>query len=374
MEYFEQLRIKWSYVTHLVDRTKVAGLLPPVAEMNPGSLVLGRVLVVGKHRDIEGVNGRRQMLFPGDVFAGVLGHRYATDQFEGTAHCSGATGHILGIGGVCGEVVTKNTKMVDPTTVEWLGRLAGPDGQPLNLREFCLRPERGAATSHPMTILSVGASMNSGKTTLAAHLIRFLSGLGRRVAAAKLTGTACRKDLGMFEDAGAVRVLDFTHCGHPSTAGASREELLAIPADLRAELLTDQPDYIVYEIADGLVQRETRILLEEPEFREAVDAVTFAGADGLSCESGVRMLRALGCKVLAAGGIVSSSPLGIAEVEAATGVSCLSSEMILTGVMKKEVLRQLLRAPAARRRARGMIPSGGDPAPDDKPTAPEARR
>src|SRR5262245_28153893 len=167
MEYHERVKIKWSYVTHPVDRTRIAGLLPPIDEVNPGSLVLARVLVVGKHREIEGASGRRHVLFPGDVLVGALGHRYATDQYEGRARCSGSMGHILSIGGVCGEVATKNTKVVDPTTVEWLGRLAGTDGRPLNLREFRLRPKREVGKRHPMTILSVGASMNSRKTTMA---------------------------------------------------------------------------------------------------------------------------------------------------------------------------------------------------------------
>lgn len=331
MESFENARIKWPYVTHLLDRRRVVGLLPPVEESNPGGLVLARVLAIGKHKDLETVHGRKLTLFPGDVFVGALGNRYATDQFEARAYCSGTDGHIVGIGGVCGEVVSKNSKMPEPTRIEWLGRLAGSDGAPLNLRDFRIAPPRRHDSRRPTTILSVGASMNSGKTTTAAYIVRALSTEGYRVGAAKLTGTACRKDPGVIEDAGATRVLDFTHYGFPSTAGCSLEELLSIARDARGTLLEDDPHFIVYEIADGIFQRETRMMLHDQRFRESVDAVTFAAPDSLSCECGARLLRSMGYRVAALSGLVSASPLGIAEVEAATGLPCLSVERILDG-------------------------------------------
>ena len=113
----------------------------------------------------------------------------------------------------------------------------------------------------------------------------------------------------------------------------SRRELLQIAADLRATLIAERADFLVYEIADGLFQRETRMLLEEPSFRETIDAVTFAGPDPLSIESGVRLLRELGYNVVAAAGMVANSRLGIAEVEAATGLPCLNGESIRQGAL-----------------------------------------
>ena len=158
-------------------------------------------------------------LFPGDIVACVFGNRYATDQYHAEATCEGPFGHISGIGGVMGRIVSKNSKMPDPTVVEWLGRPVGSDGRPLHLRDFGVDRLNHCVRPRPRTLLSVGASMNSGKTTTAAYAIRSLTASGRRVMAAKITGTACRKDLGVFEDAGAERALDFTWAGHPSTAG-----------------------------------------------------------------------------------------------------------------------------------------------------------
>jgi hypothetical protein len=331
MDYFGNVRIKWTYAAHRVDRAVVRGLVTLNGEPDPGRLVLARVTTLGKHKDVEGTDGRRLMLFPNDVIAGVLGYRYATDQYEGLPITSGSAGHLLGIGGVCGYVASKNEKMLDPTGLEWIGTLADNEGQPLNLRRFALRPRRTPSSSRPRTILVVGASMNAGKTTTAAHVIRSLSGQGRRVAAAKLSGTACRKDPGMMEDAGAVRVLDFTHAGYPSTANLAVGDLLDLASDLRALLLEEKPEFIVYEIADGIFQRETRLLLEDPAFRETIDVVLYAAPESPSCESGIRWLRGWGYTVGGVSGMVANSRLGMEEVRASTGVPCLNSEMILGG-------------------------------------------
>ena len=61
--------------------------------------------------------------------------------------------------------------------------------------------------------------MNAGKTTTASQLVHSLSTAGFRVAAGKLTGTACRKDLNSMDDAGAVAVLDLVESYREMTNG-----------------------------------------------------------------------------------------------------------------------------------------------------------
>ena len=343
MDYFGNVRIKWTYATHRVDHSVIRNVVPMNGNLDPGRIVLARVTTIVRHKEVEGTDGRKRMLFPNDVIAGVLAYRYATDQFEGHPIASGAIGHLLAIGGACGLVVSKNERMVDPTCLEWIGTLADDRGEALNLRRFALKHRRTAVTPRPRTVLVVGASMNAGKTTTAAQVIRSLSGQGRRVAAAKITGTACRKDPGIMEDAGAVRVLDFTHAGYPSTAHLPAGDLLSLASDLRALLLEERPEFIVYEIADGIFQRETQLLLEDPAFRETVDVVLYAAPESPSCESGVRWLRQWGHTVGAVAGPVANSRLGMEEVQGATGVPCLNGEMILGGALNN----LLLPAPAA---------------------------
>ncbi len=333
MEHFAGKQIKWPYATHLVDRKLAARLLPPIQETRPGGLLLARVDTIGRHTALEGPGGRRVTLFPDDIFVAVLGNRYATAQFEGRAVCDGISGHILGMGGVCGQVVSSNTKMSEPTSVQWLGRLADHSGRPLELQMFRVdaRSLANGSRQKVKVIVSVGASMNAGKTTTAAHLIRWYAQQDLKVGAAKITGTACRRDCNKFEDAGACQVLDFTHGGLPSTAGCRPEELIGLADRLHRLLLSEEPAVVVYEIADGLTQRETRILLENNWFRSMVDAVVFSAPDALACESGARLLRESGLPIVATSGPVSASPLGISEAESLTGLPCLSLEMILQG-------------------------------------------
>ena len=333
METLQNARIKWPYATHLVDRSRVKGLLPMVEGYDPCALVLARVVTLGKHRDLEAHDGRRVAIFACDVFVGVLGNRYATEQFEGVARVTSPLGHILGIGGVLGEVVSMNNKMVEPTVIEYLGRLADAEGTPLSLSQFQSLPAQATTHRTATTILSLGASMNSGKTTTAAQMTHSLTVAGHRVAAGKVTGTACRKDVNFLYDAGAVAVLDFTHAGLPSTANLSLAELLAVAGRIRAALQAHDPEFVVIELADGIIQRETAMMLADETFRTSIDAVTFAGPDALACDSGVRRLRELGYPVIATAGFVANGALGIAEAEACCGVRCLAGETILAGAM-----------------------------------------
>jgi len=261
----------------------------------------------------------------------VLGDRYATDQFEGLGRVQGPLGHILGIGGVVGQVESMNVRMVAPTEIEFLGRLCDGSGEPLRMTQFQSLVTGPSAQRPATTILSLGASMNSGKTTTAAQIVRSLTVAGHRVAAAKLTGTACRKDPNFLYDAGALASLDFTYAGWPSTANLSLELLLTIAARIRSALQAYDPEFVLLEIADGTLQRETAMMLANDAFRASIDGVTFAGPDALSCDAGVRRLRDLGYRVLAAAGPVANGALGIAEVEGACDVRCLSGDTILAG-------------------------------------------
>ena len=334
MNRFGNSQVKWTYATHLVDRGRATTLVPIEDGHDPGAIVLARVLSVARHKELEMPCGCRQALYSGDEFVGVLADRYATDQFEAFGRIRGRLGQVVGQGGVVGEVASVNSRTIAATTIEYLGRVADADGRPLRTQQFQRLPARPLSGRGAVTLLSVGASMNSGKTTTGSQIIRSLTAKGFRVAAAKVTGTACRKDLNLFRDGGAIAALDFTYAGWPSTANLSKDELLEIAGRLRAALQAHDPDFVVIEIADGLVQRETKMLLEDDEFRDSIDAVTFAGPDALSCDAGVRRLRSLGGpELLATAGMVANSALGIAEAENVTGVRCLSGDMILEGAL-----------------------------------------
>src|SRR3989442_11944927 len=101
MDYFGHDRIKWTYATHRVDRSAIKGLVPMSEDADPGRVVLARVLALGRHKEVEGSDGRKLMLFPGDVLAAALAYRYATDQYERMPISTGPAAHLLSIGGLC---------------------------------------------------------------------------------------------------------------------------------------------------------------------------------------------------------------------------------------------------------------------------------
>ncbi|MGQ9926782.1 MAG: DUF1611 domain-containing protein [Chloroflexaceae bacterium] len=321
---------KRAFATHIVPDSAIAGYAAPVAPPRIGDLLAVEVISPGKHTMIETTQGITLNIFPGDRMIGTFGYRYATDQYEGVVPATWQeTCDLLSVGGVCGEVRSAHSSMGAPTRLRILGAVCDDEGQPINLRSFA-RP----TPKIPMTgevILVVGATMNAGKTTTVGTLVRALSRAGFRVAAAKVTGTAAGKDGRFFVSCGASPVLDFTHCGVPSTAMLERYELLTIYHTLLNRLAAANPDYCIIEIADGIFQRETRMLLESMTVRATVDHVFFAANDSLGAECGTRRLWNAGWPLRAVTGTVTASPLAIREVEQEVDLPCLSIENILNG-------------------------------------------
>jgi len=123
-------------------------------------------------------------------------------------------------------------------------------------------------------------------------------------------------------DTGACVALDFVDGGYPSTYLCSLTELLALHHRLVSHAASRGADWVVVEIADGLLQRETSQLLQSAAFRETVDAWVFATNDALGAVGGLSVLRTWGITPAAISGILTASPLAMREAQAATGVPC----------------------------------------------------
>jgi len=324
----EDLNAKPAFTTHSVPLNDMARIENLERAPQIGDLILAEVLNIGHHKRIEMRTGAMWHIFPGDLIVGAFGNRYATDQFEAYVP-DGIVGEcdLLSVGGVCGKVVSRHPYMHPPTRLRIRGAICDPQGQPLNLRAFGLPPREEAGG----IILIVGSSMNAGKTTTVGTLARALRGAGFRVAAAKITGTAAGKDGRYFNSCGARPVLDFTHAGYPSTYMISLEELLGIHHTLIGHLRESNPDYILVEIADGIFQRETRMLLECEAFRKQVEHVFFAANDSLSAACGVRCLKEYDLPLRAIVGTFTQSALAMREAQEFTGLRCLSLEQMLGG-------------------------------------------
>ena len=343
MYILDPTRLKLTFTTHAAPLAAMAAAAPVSQDPGIGDLIIAEVTQLRRHSAVENRDGARINIYPGDLIVGAFGNRYATDQYEAYVPSSIVeTCDLLSVGGVLGEVRSRATDMRLPTRLRVVGAVCDSDGRPLRLQQFGLRPitdDAGAPVGarRPEIILAVGASMNSGKTTTVGTLARGLTTAGFRVAAAKVTGTASSKDGRFYLSNGASPVLEFTDVGYPATYMLERDQLLWIYQTLVSHLRASRPDYIILEIADGIFQRETRMLLESPELRADVDHVFFNALDSLSAAQGVRTLTEYGLPPKAIVGTITKSPLMMREAEEVTGIRCLSLSQLQAGAAVKAV-------------------------------------
>ena len=320
-------RAKHSFVTRRVELNACRSLGRKMAPES-GDLVLATVTELGHHARLENVAGRRSQLYVGDEIVVAYGARYAPDQFEAVVPNAVEPCHLVAGGGIAARVQARHSRTRKPTEITPIGLLIDAKGQPLNLRQFALPtpPERRQGRS---VLAVVGTSMNAGKTTLAASLIRGLTLAGVRVGACKLTGTGSGGDIWSMIDAGAVRALDFTDVGYSTTAGADIAELSAAANALISHVESDKTDIVVAEIADGLFQRETAALLDpSTPVCSRIDGFFLAAADSMGAFAGVKWLRERNLPLRAVSGLLTASPLATREARAATGLDIVSTRLL----------------------------------------------
>jgi len=294
-----------------------------------GDVVLARVHRIGQHAAIMLPDGRRASLFEGDEIVVVYGDRYAPDQFEAEVPDNLGLTHLVAAGGLAGTVISAHSLMKAPTQIQPLGLLTDARGV-VTLRRCAplatVAPQDAPGLGRvgkPLVIGVLGTSMNSGKTTTVASIVRGLTKAGLVVAAGKVTGTGAPGDPGLFRDSGASRVLDFTDFGYGSTYRLEHQQVRALLVSLIDELAAAGPDVVVVEIADGLFQGETARLVKDPLFKAHVDKVVFAAGEALGATAGQMLLAGLGLAPVAISGMLTASPLAKREAAAALDVPVL---------------------------------------------------
>lgn len=324
------------YALRRVPEGSISCLLPYLRAPLPGDIVLARLEKIGRNTRLELASGRTCNLHEGDLLAVTFGNRYATQQFEGYARSDEERCDLLSMGGVCGLVKTKHDGIAEPSKLQQLGALGDPQGRALRLRDFAIPPP--SHSRRPFVVVVCGSAMDTGKTHTTASLIVGLRRHHHRVAAIKLTGTAAGRDLWKVVDTGACVALDFVDGGYSSTYLCSLDDLLDLSRTLVAHAVSKGADWVVMEIADGLLQKETTQLLQSAEFKDTVDAWVFTTNDPLGAVGGVCMLRSWGITPVATSGIISMSPLAMQEAQAATGVACLTAEQLEHGMLNARLL------------------------------------
>ena len=284
----------------------------------PGDVVYGVVSRIGQHSSIENVSGRIHMIHHGTQGVFVFGNRYAPDYYEGLVpekKCPEVD--LIARSGIVGIVRTKSSLVKDPTRVKILGYVCNQDGTVLNTRPYSLIKPKKVEKKTPRSrlILVCGTSMNSGKSMAAAACCWALTSQGYSVKASKVTGTASLKDILHMNDAGASVYTDFTHFGYPSTYLLPEEEIVNIFNSLDLKYANNPKNYWVVELADGIIQRETAMLLHSSDVTLRLHRLIFCAADAFGAIGGLRILKErFGLVPDAISGVCSSSPLHLREL------------------------------------------------------------
>jgi hypothetical protein len=264
---------------------------------------------------------------------------------------------LVAAGGLIGRVLSSHDLMQDPTQVIPIGLLADAEGVVTLGRCAPLQPSTSAPARwearRPPVIAVLGTSMNSGKSTAVASIVRGLTGAGYRVAAGKVTGTGAGGDARMFEDAGATRVLDFTDFGFSSTYLLDSATVTALFTSLVDELAGGDPDVIVVEIADGLLQPETSNLIVDRWFQTIVGKVVFSAGDAMGAMTGLAELRRRSLDAVAVAGLLTASPLAVRETERVVDVPVAP----LVDLCTPEIAERIL-APEVRSREAEPVAAG----------------
>lgn len=316
--------IKWSWACRILgDGGYSLDENPSAAIPRAGDLALVKVDRIGYHNSIISSDNRRLRIYRNDVIVGVFGNRYATDAVEGELFGFQDLS-ILTAGGMIGTVKSRHRDFGKPTGVTFVGFLKNKKGQRINLKEVGFRPSRPKGTLRNVIVV-VGTGMNAGKTTTARMLVKSLSDHGMRVAACKLTGSVSNRDQDELRSAYARTIIDFSDYGFPSTYLCSKKELFDLFDTMLADLEKTTPDVVIMEIADGILQRETAILLSEQSVKRVIKGVILAADTAPSALYAAEKIEVMGHKVIAVSGAITSSPLFVREFEDNSRIPVYSS-------------------------------------------------
>lgn len=326
-------RAKRSFVTRRIDLSKVGYLCRSDIKPSAGDLLLARVDKVGQHTRLESPEGRRQHLYPGDEILVCYGNRYATQQFEGLVPGDMSRCHLVAAGGIAANMVSRHSSRKRPTEITPLGLVMDKNNNVINVSQYSLNSKSAPHIGLPHVIAVFGSSMDSGKTTTVANLIRGIKKKGLRVGAAKVTGTGSGPDQWRYIDAGADVTADFTDAGFASTYREPLATIEHIGGTLLGALHDKKLDFIILEFADGLLQPEMSGILKSNYFHNLVDGVVYAAPDSLSATYGLSVLQDQNWPVLCVSGLINASPLHCAEYTAKAETPLLDEVDLIDGLI-----------------------------------------
>jgi hypothetical protein len=209
-----------------------------------GDFVMGEIIGPRNRQfQIELASGRLVQALRRDCVIGAFGNRAATLEAVGSwMDISGDTMHAMTSAGLFGAVTSLSTLIPSVTELAYNGHVVR-NGEKVCMSQFAIG---NSGKFNVPTILLVGTSMSSGKTTTGRLVVHELERMGKKVIGAKLTGAGRYRDILSFKDAGATEVFDFVDAGLPSTVEPEDVFRKAI-RPLLHHIDSLKPDFLVVE-------------------------------------------------------------------------------------------------------------------------------
>ncbi len=258
-----------------------------------GDVVLVRCLNSSENAFLKYVRSPDNKKIPlknGDILLSVLSDRYATRVLHGVVPKHLKEGDIIDLlqqGGESGIIKSTRADFVK-LKLEFMGFVVDR-GKKINIRQFAL-PVKDVK-KNPGLIIVIGVNMESGKTTTTSELCGALVKRGHKVGCGKLTGIGSVFDTGCYSAKGAFRSYGILDAGYPSSENLSEEELEDIFLRIFTNLAAENPDFVLLEIADGILQRETAILIGNKTLRKYKPKFILNCYDGLGAYGGKLVLK-----------------------------------------------------------------------------------
>lgn len=309
-----------------------------------GGLFLAVVQIVGRTHKVENTRGI-PLAIPASIDTSLLpgmGTVVVLSPRRGPSSCIATVPDkpqeildLHGVGGQAGivDVSSQNTARYSgaPTKVRLIAALGDSEARPLSLQQVALPlvpsvPPNGSpprdGPRKGKVVLVTGGAQDQGKTATQAFVVHAIHTMGTKVAAGKLTGVGNLKDVARAYGCGARPVVGFWDFGWPTTIGIPKEEVLTVAQRCIDYLRLEAPDAtLVIEFGDGILFRETRLLLANHEFMRRVDHLVFAAGDPLCAAHGVELLKRMGLrdKLRMISGCVANNPVSREEARGLLG-------------------------------------------------------
>ncbi len=323
-------------ISNLQQQSFDINTLPETRWATGDYVVGGMITPLSQKAILEDCHGRMVEISTGTKVIGALGIRCATLEAVGTWQNIGEDGQMEALteGGLFGKATSVAETVTNLPQMIYRGHVMR-GGQKVCMKDFVPQiPEKDYSCP---TIMMLGTSMSSGKTTMSRLLIKLLKDLNLKVVGVKLAGAGQYHDILSMQDAGADVIFDFVDVGLPSTICPAEEYQIAM-SRLLSLVAQDKPDVVIAEIgASPFEPYNGSIVLEKIKPQICLTVLCASDPYGVL---GITQNFHLTPDLIS--GIVTSTTAGVELVEKLTGIPgiCPTDDHALAKLMP--ILREKL--------------------------------